>query len=210
MSVFLISKCGYPNIEIIQDWHPRSTKWAQWPCLSPVMTQTSCPLCSDRGIQLDTLLHNDIRVWSRKNVIRNDGEGKWYMHVEAITLNFHRGFAEIHMEYNACCIIISPVHNLDQVAHSDIVAIVTWKFQHGWGLNTCLIHMNSDCGGTKTIIFGIVVKIVVLYQRVNQQNWVLNSRYSPMEASVWTTVDPDIVPNLDWVLGQFRVVGIVI
>ena len=70
--------------------------------------------------------------------------------------------------------------------------------------------MNSDCGGTKTIIFGIVVKIVILYQRVNPQNWALNPQYSPMEASVQTMVDPDIVPNLDWVLGQFRVVGIVI
>ena len=72
MSVFLISKCRYPSIEIMLDWHPRATRWAQQPFLSPAMTQTSCPWCNNSSIQLDTLLHNDIRV-SWKNVIR-----KWW------------------------------------------------------------------------------------------------------------------------------------
>jgi len=73
-----------------------------------------------------------------------------------------------------------------------------------------MIHMNSDRCGTKALIFGTVIGIVILCQRVNPQNWALNPRYSPIEASVRTTVDLDIVPNLDRVLGRFRVVGVVV
>jgi len=47
------------------------------------------------------------------------------MHAETITLNLHRRFAEIHTEYNARRTIVFPAYNLDQVAHSDIVAVVT-------------------------------------------------------------------------------------
>ena len=74
----------------------------------------------------------------------------------------------------------------------------------------CMIHVNSDRCRTKTLVFGIDIGIVILYQWVNPQNWVLSPRYPPTEASVRATVDLDIVPNLDWVLGRFRVVGVVV
>ena len=74
----------------------------------------------------------------------------------------------------------------------------------------CMIHMNSDGCRTKTLVFSIDIGIVILCQWINPQNWVLNPRYPPTEASVRAMVDLDIVPNLDWVLGQFRVMGVVV
>ena len=47
------------------------------------------------------------------------------MHAKVITLNLHRHFAEIHTEYNAHCIVVSSMYNLDQVPQGDIVAVMT-------------------------------------------------------------------------------------